>query len=221
MTDLLQPYHVTKALDPDALTLRGIDLQSMYQDTKADISRVRDVIRATRQTGSFDFLTARRQLAERLASAALDGTDLPDEVIERVPTDTNLKLTIEGLNGKLAELERKLVTIRSEHKIVIATLASHHIKTTGDAYLLARQEFVRALAAMIAIDRSLANAGLPATNAVVLEPRCEVPILLSEKKPMEAGWSIRLNYLTDQIRGLPDNYRDSLAQLGLTLKLEG
>jgi hypothetical protein len=221
MTDLLQPYHVTKALDADALTLRGIDLQSMYQDTKADISRVRDVIRATRQTGSFDFLTARRQLADRLASAALDGTDLPDEVIERVPSDTNLKLTIEGLNGKLAELERKLVTIRSEHKIVIATLANHHIRAAGESYLLARQEFVRALAAMIAIDRSLANAGLPATNAVVLEPRCDVPILLSEKKPMEAGWSIRLNYLTDQIRGLPDNYRDSLAQLGLTLKLEG
>jgi hypothetical protein len=219
--NLLQPYHVTKALDPDALTLRGIDLQAAYQDTKASISRVRDVIKATRQTGSFDFLTARRQLADKLASAALDGTELPDEVVERAPTDTNLKLTIEGLNGKLAELERTLVQIRSEHRVVIAALASHHIKTAGDAYLLARDEFVRATAAIQAIDRSLANAGLPATNAIVIEPRCEVPILLSEKKPMEAGWSIRLNYLTDQIRGLPDNYRDSLAQLGLTLKLEG
>ncbi len=222
MTDLYQPHHVTKQLDADALILRGIDLQAAFQDTRSEIQRVRDVIRSTRNSGSFDFITARRQAAERLATAALSGLELPDEAIAHAPSDTNLKLTIEGLNGRLAELERKLSQIKSEHRIVIITLANHHVATTGEQYIAARDEFVRATASMMAIDQALQLAGLPAQNAIVLESRCEVPLLLSEKKPGEAGWSLRLNFLTEpHLRNMPVSYRDSLAQLGLTIKLEG
>jgi hypothetical protein len=222
MTDLYQNHHVTKALDVDQLTLRGIDLQAMAQDTRAEINRVRDVIRSTRNSGSFDFITARRQAAERLAEAALTGIELPDEAIAHAPSDTNLKLTIEGLNGRLAELERKLSQIKSEHRVVIINLAQRHIDEAGTSYLAAREAYVHETAKMMAIDQALANAGLPVQNAIYVQNNCELPILLSEKKPSEAGWTIRLNYLTEpHLRAMPQSYRDSLAQLGLTLKLEG
>lgn len=222
MTDLYQNHYVTKALDADALTLRGIDLQAAYQDTKAEIQRVRDVVTATRNSGSFDYITSRKQAAERLAEAALSGIELPDEAIAHAPSDTNLKLTIEGLNGRLAELEKKLSQIKSEHHFVLVTLAQLHIKEAGEKYIEARNEYVRATASMMAIDAALNRAGLPAQNGIYVESRCELPILLSERKPSEAGWTIRLNYLTDaHLKHMPTNYRDSLAQIGLTLRLEG
>jgi hypothetical protein len=220
--DLYLNHHVVKSMSADELTLRGIDLQSMYQDTKAEIQRVRDVVTATRNSGSFDFITARRQAAERLAEAALTGIELPDEAIAHAPSDTNLKLTIEGLNGRLAELEKKLSHVKSEHHFVLVTLAQLHIKTAGEKYIEARNEYVRATASMMAIDEALNRAGLPAQNGIYVESRCELPILTSERKPSEAGWTIRLNYLTEShLKTMPTNYRDSLAQLGLTLRLEG
>jgi hypothetical protein len=220
--DLYLNHHVVKSMSADELTLRGIDLQSMYQDTKAEIQRVRDVVTATRNSGSFDFITARRQAAERLAEAALTGIELPDEAIAHAPSDTNLKLTIEGLNGRLAELEKKIVHVKSEHHFVLVTLAQLHIKEAGARYIETRNEYVRATASMMAIDEALNRAGLPAQNGIYVESRCELPILTSERKAGEAGWTIRLNFLTDaHLKHMPTNYRDSLAQLGLTLRLEG
>lgn len=218
--DLFLAHHSVKALSTDDLTLRALDLQAAFQDTKSEIRRVRDVITATRNSGTFDYITARKQAAERLAEAALTGIELPDEAIAHAPSDQNLKLTIEGLNGRLAELEKKLSHVKSEHRLCIITLAERHIEQAGEQYINARAEFVRSAAAMQAVDHAMQRAGLPATNGIYIESRCELPILQSEKNG-QPYWSKSLSaFIEPHLKQMPSSYRDQVSQLGLSMTLE-
>jgi hypothetical protein len=222
MTDLYMHHSHVAALGEDDLRLRALDLQAMFQDARAEQTRIRDVIVATRNHGTFDYVTARRQASERLAEAALTGIELPDEAIPHAPSDTNLKLTLEGLNGRLATLEKKLSQIKSEHRVCIINLAKRHSATAGVEYLAAREQFVRSCASMQAIDQAMQREGLPSTEGIFVQSQCELPILTSERKAGESGWTVRLNYLMEpHLRAMPQNYRDQIAQLGLVMRLEG
>jgi hypothetical protein len=221
MTDLYMHHQHVAALDDEALTARALALQDLHSEAKNEIARIRSVITATRSSGTYNFVAARARAAEAAADAALTGVAFAAEDVPVVPSDAAMNLTVEGLNTRLAALISKVGTIKSNHRVCIINLAKRHAATAGKAYLEARDQFVAAASAMKAIDDSMALCGLPSTEGIYIQNHCELPILASERKPGEAGWTIRLTHLMDTVpnRALSGQYRESLEQLGLVLKL--
>jgi hypothetical protein len=218
--DLYLNHYAVKALSTDDLTLRALDLQAAFQDCKSEITRVKNIITSTRNSGTFDYVTARKQAAERLAQAAITGIEIPEEQIAHAPSDQNLALTIEGLTAHVSTLNQKLSHIKSEHRLCIITLAERHIEQAGEQYINARAEFVRSAAAMQAVDHAMQRAGLPATNGIYIESRCELPILQSEKNG-QPYWSKSLaSFIEPHLKQMPNHYRDQVSQLGLSMTLE-
>jgi hypothetical protein len=224
MTDIyLHPEHV-KALDLEALTIRAIDLQGIYQDARSNLTRVRDTIRAVRTQSTYSYLQFNRAEATRLAEAALAGTAPAASVMPDVlgaPSEGQIELTLTGLDAKVRELEQKLTHLRGAHQVTINCIARKHSELAAQKYLEARAAYTESTAALVALDRALSRAGLPATDVVHIAMDLELPLVSSERTP-SSGWSIKFSHLMEpHLRGMPDSYRDSLAQLGLTLKLEG
>lgn len=224
MTDIyLHPHHV-KELDLDALILRAIDLQAIYQDNTAELSRVRDTIRSVRTRSTYDFVTFKKAEATRLAEAALAGTapgltEMPD--VLGSPSESQIQLTLSGLDAKVRELEQKLMHIRGAHQVTISTIADHHSKIAAAEFVQARDAFVRSTAALVSLDRALQRVGLPATDSVYLPTSLELPLVASERTTA-SGWSKLLtHFMEPHLRSMPENYRAQLSQLGVTLKLEG
>jgi hypothetical protein len=228
MNDLyLHPEHLKNNFSVENLTLRCIDLQGQFQDVQAELSKVRDTIRAVRNRSTYDFVSFKKAQATRLAEHALAGTvanptDLPD-VIGVAETQTQIELTLSGLDQKVRETERKLAAIRSAHRLTVIELARRHADTAGAKFVEARDNFVRECASLVALDASLTQSGLPAPSVLNLSHDLEVPLTRAEftARPM-SGWTHRLSFEMDKhLKPMGNSYRAALADIGVVMNLEG
>jgi hypothetical protein len=215
---------VTNARPLADLIERARHLQQMHSDTSADITRTRDVIRATRTGGSYDFVQARRVASSLLARRAMG--ELDDSVLQQMPEvttgvdDSTLKLTVEGLQARVSELEQTRSYINSSHRVHIISIARHHAATASENYLEARDAYVLATAELVGLSQALEQAGLPSDHSIQLDHNCELPILFSEKNG-SPSWSTKLQWFVGPLlRRLPTEYRERLNATGVKLKLE-
>jgi|GEM_PF-2938640 len=215
---------VTKARPLPDLIERARHLQQMHSDTSAEISRTRDVIRATRTSGSYDFIQARRTASSLLARRALG--ELDDSVLQQMPEvtaapdDSTLKLTVEGLQARVSELEQTRSYINSAHRVHIISIARHHAAVASQNYLEARDAYVQATAELLGLSQALEQAGLPSDHTIQLDHNCELPILFSEKNG-SPSWSTKLQlFVAPLLRRLPTEYRERLSTLGVKIRLE-
>jgi hypothetical protein len=212
------PTNVNKLDLPDLIE-RAQALQTMYTDCQADITRVRDVVRSTRSSGTYDFVRARKEAATQLAEMAMSGI-VPTMPMPEVSgaDDTTLKLTLEGLTARVGVLEERLSHIKSAHRVTVLAITRKHSATAGERYIQARQAYVEATAAVVGLDQALSAAGLPSDQSIVIGQE-ELPILFSEKNGSPA-WNQRLSFfLQPHLKSMQTNYRSSLLEIGVRMRL--
>ena len=140
--------------------------------------------------------------------------------VTAAPDDSTLKLTVEGLQARVSELEQTRSYINSSHRVHIISIARHHAAVASQNYLEVRDAYVQATAELLGLSQALEQAGLPSDHSIQVSDQIELPILFSEKQG-QPGWSQRLNYfLSPLLRRLPTQYRERLGELGVKLKLE-
>lgn len=214
----LHPTNVAKLELPDLIE-RAQTLQTMFADTQADIERVRDVVRSTRSSGSYDFVRARKQTATMLAEQAMMGIapSLPMPEVSGVDEST-VRLTLEGLQARVGVLEEKLSQIKSAHRVTVLAICRKHSVKAGERYLEARSAYVEATAAVVGLDQALSAAGLPNDQSIMVSNE-ELPILFIEKNG-QPYWNQRLsNFMQPHLKSMQTNYRSSLLEIGVRMRL--